>query len=298
MLTPQFTTKKLAQTLVLNQELYIKREDLHPLGSHKGRSIPIMIDKYAKQGTADFVISSSGNAALAAARVVKEYNKKNNKEKLTLTIFVGKNINPEKYAEILNCTQDDIKKNISLHKLDNPRQSAFLVDQNGDAKLLRQSTDDSALVGYEALAAELSTIRNLSAIFIPTSSGTTAQGLYKGFKQLKKNPQIHIVQTDYCHTLCGEDNLLEIIKPPTSVADAIVDNVGHRKQKVSEIIKNSGGQNWIATNNEIIKAIEEVKANTGLEISPNSALSIVGLTQALKENWKFDGPVVCIFTGK
>ena len=32
------------------KDLYFKREDLHPYGSHKGRSITVMIDIYIKEG--------------------------------------------------------------------------------------------------------------------------------------------------------------------------------------------------------------------------------------------------------
>jgi len=313
MLTPQFSTQKLAQALGLAGELYIKREDLHPYGSHKGRSIPPMIEKYAREGVRDFVISSSGNAALAAVFAVQAYNKQldsrfrgNDNKELTLTIFTGKNINPEKYQEILRyaclpvgMAQDDIRKNISLHKLDNPRQSAFQVDQAGDAKLLRQSTDDSALIGYDELAHELGIIRNLTAVFVPTSSGTTAQGLHEAFVRQKINPQIHIVQTDFCHALCENGDLLDMISSPRpSLADAIVDQVGRRKNKIAEAMVASGGKCWIATNAEIAPAIEIIQKNTGIEVSPNSALSVAGLVKAIAAGIKFPGAVVCIFTGK
>ena len=39
--------------------LYFKREDLHPYGSHKGRSIPVMMDYYREIGDRSFAISSS-----------------------------------------------------------------------------------------------------------------------------------------------------------------------------------------------------------------------------------------------
>ena len=47
--------------------LYLKREDLHPLGSHKGRSLPYMIDKGLEEGLYRFAISSSGNGTTGAS---------------------------------------------------------------------------------------------------------------------------------------------------------------------------------------------------------------------------------------
>ena len=292
MITPQIKANKLAQAIGLKTPLYLKREDLHPYGSHKGRSIPLMIKNYARQGVSDFVISSSGNAALATAKYVAKH------PKLKLTIFVGKNIDVKKELRIMNY---ESRNNIKIKKVLNPKQSAFLLDKTGKAKNLRQSTDNTALIGYVELARELAEIKNLSAVFVPTSSGTTAQGLYEGFKKLKLNPQIHIVQTDACHPMVkNSSNKItpySLLLTP-SIASAIVDKVAHRKLKILELLKNSHGEGWVVTNQEIKKAMEEIEQSTNIKVSPNSALSLVGLKQAIASKSKFSGPVVCLFTGR
>jgi len=294
MITPQTKHKKLAKILGLEVLLYFKREDLHPLGSHKGRSIPLMVDTYVKQGHSNFVISSSGNAALAAGLYIKKYNQIH-KNKLSLQIFVGEKIDSFK----LKTLKKVLSKNITITQTKNPKQTSFQIDKSGEAKILRQSTDDIALLGYSQLAKELSKIKNLSAVFIPTSSGTTAQGLYNGFKKLKLNPQIHIVQTCACHPMainfspicCGATS-------KKSIAGAIVDNVAHRKETVIADIKKSHGFGWIADNKQIEEAIKLIYKTEKIQLSPNGALSIVGLQQAIKLNWKFDGSVICLITGK
>ncbi len=294
MITPQKKHQKLAKTLGLTVPLYFKREDLHPLMSHKGRSLPLMVDFYIKQGLTNFVISSSGNAALAAGLYIKKYNQ-THKNKLSLQIFVGEKIDQAKEIILKKISS----KNITLLKTKNPKQSAFQIDKSGQAKILRQSTDDIALLGYEQLALELSKIKKLSAIFIPTSSGTTAQGLHNAFKKLKLNPQIHIIQTTACHpiainfspTRCCANTI-------KSIAGAIVDNIAHRKEIVIADIKNSHGFGWIADDQQIKDAIQLVYKTEKIKLSPNSALAVVGLQQALKENWNFEGSVVCLTTGK
>jgi threonine synthase len=295
MITPQTSHKKLAKTLGLKVPLYFKREDLHPLKSHKGRSLPLMIDIYVKQGLRNFVISSSGNAALAAGLYIQKHNQKI-KNKISLQIFVGEKINLNKLSALKKLSS----KNIIITKTKNPKQAAFQMDKSKIAKILRQSTDDLALRGYASLAVELSKIKNLSAIFIPTSSGTTAQGLYDSFKKIKLNPQIHIVQTTACHPIA--DYFLPIHddnnKSVKSIASAIVDNIAHRKGMVITKIKESGGFGWIASNREIQTAIKLVYKTEKIKLSPNSALAIVGLEQALKQNWKFTGPIACLITGK
>jgi threonine dehydratase len=282
--TEQTQYTELAQLLNV-PSLVLKREDLHKFGSHKGRSIPFMIDKYSKDYS-NFVISSSGNAALAAIRYINELN--NN---YTLKVFVGKNIDPEK----LDILKNEINnKNITIEQVDRPKQSAFQVDKEGKAKILRQSTDDTALDGYKSLANELMEIKNLKAVFIPTSSGTTAEALGKF---LPPEIQIHIVQTSTCHPIAEEFDK-DFTTENQSVAGAIVDKIAHRRNNLIEIIKNSNGFGWVVNDDEIQKAINIVKEKTDIDISPNSALSIAGLQKAVNKEWKFIGTVVCLITGK
>ena len=146
-------------------------------------------------------------------------------------------------------------------------------------------------------------IKNLAAVFIPTSSGTTAQGLHEAFKKADKNPQIHIIQTMSCHpivkalpTKYKEERKDEVVEK--SLAKAIVDLVGFRREAIAEAIKSSRGFGWVANNKDIEEAIELIKKTEKIVPSPNSALSLVGITKALNRGLKFDGPIACILTGR
>ncbi len=293
MKTIQMPYSKLSRALGLEYDVYLKREDQHKYGSHKGRSIPLMIKKYFKEDNiTKFVISSSGNAAIAAVYAVQAHNR-NNPIKIKLTIFIGQNINPDKLKILLTIINDP---NIKLEQVEKPKQRAFQMDKNSEAKLLRQSTDDKALEGYLELAEELIKIPNLSAVFIPTSSGTTAEGLGNAFLNFKKNIQIHIVQTTSCHPMIEMIEKTKTIKEK-SLADAIVDKIAYRKENVAKIIEQTNGHAWIASNQEIKEVIELIKNTCQTKISNNSALSVVGLKQALEKKWKFSGPVACLITG-
>ncbi len=295
MKTPQQSHPQLATTLGLQGELYLKREDLHPYGSHKGRSIPIMIREYHKQATRNFVISSSGNAALAAIHTIIQHNKNKPDDLLTLHVFVGKKIAPTKLQALSEHAYYD--PHIRIESVERPKQAAFALEKNNEATYLRQSTDDLALIGYAELANELNKIPNLSAIFIPTSSGTTAQSLAEAFATLEQKPQIHIVQTDACHPIAEMFDTPKKIRD-TSIAGAIVDNVAHRKDKVVAAIKKASGSGWIVTDKEIQNAIVLTKQTTGINISPNSALSIAGLQRARTKNQQWTGAVICLITGE
>ena len=306
MKTPQQSYPSLAAALGV-PELYLKREDLHHFGSHKGPSIPLMIKNYHKDGRRDFVISSSGNAALAAILFIRDHNKNNTGDPIRLTIFVGENIESQKLSRLQSLITYHLSL-ITLHQVARPKQSAIQFSKEHSAVYLRQSTDDTALLGYHELAEELNHIPNLQAIFVPTSSGTTAQALGEAFETLspafaeasagKQKPQIHIVQTEAVHPiaeLCIKTGGANV-SSPSSIASAIVDKVALRKEKVADVIKASGGYGWIVSDDEIRDAMRLVKETTGLDISPNSALSIAGVEKAIVE-YTWNGPIVCLITG-
>ncbi len=291
-------------------DLYFKREDLHPYGSHKGRSIPVMIEKYRYEGDTRFAVSSSGNAALAAAMYIQKINKEiaqqdSTKPLLDLDIFVGNHVDDHKYEKLLAYANDHIR----ILKKERPLQ-ALNQAMNDGMRSLRQSTDDNALVGYNSLAEELAQsfsnkkpADGLSAIFVGTSSGTTAQALASyflksaGASSAKKIPQIHITQTSSCHPIA--DGLNSYDGPDElSDADAITDITAYRKNDIIPLIQKTGGSGWFATNEAIETARILVKKHTNLDISTNSALSVVGVMQAVYSGHKIEGAVVCLICGE
>ncbi|MDP3962862.1 MAG: PLP-dependent lyase/thiolase [bacterium] len=290
MVTPNESSPELAQVLGISS-VFFKREDLHPYGSHKGRSIPLMIDMKVKEGCDHFAISSSGNAALAAGLHIKNLNEKR-ENKITLEILAGKNIDPDKLRKLENISDSHILLSIQ----DRPLQALFMKTQDHSVQSLRQSQDETALDGYASLAEELLEIPDLKAVFMGTSSGTTAQALAKYFIENKKEIEIHIVQTTSCHPMA--DAFVENDgRDEKSIADAIVDSVAARKDALIPLIKESGGSGWIVSNEEIISAMDLSKKHAGSGISPNSALSLAGLMQAAYTGKTWSGPAVCMICG-
>lgn len=277
MITPNEEYAKLAQELKVPR-LFLKREDLHPYKSHKGRSIPVMMEHYINKGIRRFAISSSGNAALAAALYAKEKN-------VELDIYVGKKILNSKLYKL----QDICNETTRLHQVDRPLQSVQEKTKDQSIISLRQSSDDIALKGYAELAAELRTIPNLGSVFIGTSSGTTAQALAVALNDVN----VCIVQTTSCHPLAESlgamsDSLEE------SIADAIVDKIALRRDQIKKLITDG----YIVNNETIRNAQVLAKEHAGLNLSPNGALSIAGVMEAIYTGTDFDKTIVCIITGE
>ncbi len=290
MITRQEPVPELAKALEMIS-LYYKREDLHPYGSHKGRSLPIMIDTYIKDGVDHFAVSSSGNAALASAFYIEKLNKDKSLD-IKLDILVGQHITTKKLRKLEQFKSEYIK--ITSH--DRPLQTLFAITKDSTIKPLRQSNDDTALLGYDALAKELLEIKDLQAVFIGTSSGTTAQALAQYFKSQDKKIEIHIVQTSSCHHISDNfvnDQLIE----EQSIADAIVDQTALRKDIVFKLLKENDGGGWIVSNEQIRAAQELSKKHAKIDVSTNSALSLAGLMQAVYTGKSWSGSVVCMICG-
>ena len=264
---------------------------MHQYGSHKGRSIPVMIDAYYAKGDRRFAISSSGNAALAAALYIRELNGKQ-EEQAELDIYVGNSIAPHKLERLKDLADASIRVLIKERPLQALTQSA----QEG-MRSLRQSTDDTALTGYGSLAQELAAVKGISTVFIGTSSGTTAQALAQYFNNKKLPIQVHIVQTSSCHPMADAFESFDG-HDEKSIADAIVDLTAQRKAVLIPLIEKTGGRGWIATNDEISTALELVKKYTDLDISTNSALSVAGAMKAVYSGLELKGAVACMICGE
>lgn len=288
MITPQTESKELAQKLGI-PALFFKREDLHPYGSHKGRSIPMMIDEKVKLGKKHFALSSSGNAALSAIRHIQKKNREG--LDLSLSVITGENIDKEK-QEMLEREVSDSRISIITSK--RPLQSLFELIKGEKVESLRQSNDPLALVGYETLAREILETKNLDAIFIGSSSGTTAQAIGEYVIKTGSKARIFVVQTSEVSTLIqNEPSTKEI-----SLAHAIVDKVGHRKNAVQHIIEQTHGAGVIASNKDIARAQTVLKETAHIDTTANGALGFAGLLATLDQGTVFNGSVVCIITGK
>jgi threonine dehydratase len=290
MVTPHEQHPELAQALGIS-DLYFKREDLHPYGSHKGRSIPLMIEWYYKKGDRRFGISSSGNAAIAAALYIKEHNS-TGEDKMTLDIYVGLHVNPDKLAKIKELCDD----HVSVYTKERPLQALTQATQEG-VRSLRQSVDDVALMGYESLAEELLSIRNIGTVFIGTSSGTTAQALARHFINKNLPIQVHVVQTSSCHPISAAFELYEG-PDEKSTADAITDITAHRKDALTALLTKDGGFGWFASNEDILAAQSLTEKHANLKISTNSALSVVGAMHAAYRGYETKGAIVCLICGQ
>lgn len=281
----------LAKTLGCSA-VYIKREDTNISGSHKDRAISHMLSSYIEAGVQEFVISSSGNATISAASYIA-----NHAPGKTLHLFISPNISESKLERLDAAIQGT--RGIHIHESQRAKSEAIAFAKEYEAQLIRMSQDDSALEGYKQLGTELTEQLNAVQVsgpvdvFVPTSSGTTAQGIHEGASTLK----VHIVQTTKCNIMAREfDATAE--KTETSLAHAIVDQVAHRKPQVIAAVQESGGAGWVISDTELEQAKKVLEDHTDIVMpSYDALLSLAGLIKARATGTEI-ATAVLVFTGK
>lgn len=267
------------------QNLYLKREDLNPTGSVKDRGLAFQISAAIQAGHTSFVISSSGNAAISAARYCHQ-------AKCSLTVFISPKTDPGKLNELKKYTDK-----IETHY--RPIWAAQQAAKQSGLFNLRSSRDEHGSIGYQTIAFELlqQLKTPIAALFLPVSSGTTLVGVAQGFKLSNQPlPQIHIVQTSAVNSLAQVYDQ-DFTPSSTSLAGGIVARFTPHKAAIHDLIKQTSGHGWIISDEEILAAHQQL-SSSGITTGYESAAAVAAYQKALKSDWNFpQGNTVCLMTG-
>lgn len=267
-------------------KLTIKDENKNINGSFKDRGLTYQIVKNIQNGNDKFALSSSGNSAISACYISRNYN-------VTLELFLSKNINKNKSEKINQYASELIKINYE----EKPRSDLIkFLATNTDFINLRGSTDEIAPLGFKSIAYEITKqVEKYDAIFIPCSSGTSSLGIHMGFRELGIQLPIHVCQTEKVNAIAKNfDN--DFNKSESSLADAITDKVAHRKLELIEIIKNTGGYGWVISNERLEEDIIFINNLLKTNYSYNSMLAFSGWKKSVEKGFNYKNPIL-LFSG-
>jgi len=167
------------------REIYLKREDKNKTGSLKTRGLAYELSVALKQNYDKFVLSTSGNAGITAAKYLQKYGGK-------LVVVTKTSIPDRKIHALIECTDN-------LLIADNPPHIANYIDKKFGYKNLRPSRDDKSIPGYYSLGFEIYEQLGSSPdqIFIYSSSGSSFIGIYESFRILKNHGEINKLPAMY-----------------------------------------------------------------------------------------------------
>jgi len=196
---------------------YLKREDLNPLGSFKIRGLAYQVSLAFQNGERKFCISSTGNAALAAAALCK-------KADLELFIFLHKKPRSKtKRTNILKEIKSFQPQKIFFEKRPTEKCKEFSGKEkiyNLTPSLDRWSSEGFKSIGLEIFEKFLLIPNNNSrpeelSVFSFSSSGSSMIGIGESFKSLfkkgflKKLPRLYSVKKGQIKRAREVENLLK-----------------------------------------------------------------------------------------
>jgi threonine dehydratase len=275
-----------------------KREDLNVSGSWKDRGTEYKLEQLLKLGIYEVVLFSSGNALISLLEFAKKI------PNFKVHAVVSKNITEVKLARIQSLINENA--NHVLYISENPKKEAISISAKLKIPNLRISIDNDIVKGYWSLGEEIGKFLksqkefkqqtiNQVCLFIPASSGTAAVGCAEGiFSILEEEflmPRIFICQTQSVHPFANEI----VINDEKSLADAIVDTVGLRKEQIHKIVKTTNGRVLIIDNEYLRLAKEEYKRLSNSDASYNSLLSFAGFLKVQNEVQL--SRAICILSG-
>ncbi len=285
-----------------------KKEFLNPTGTHKDRSFAYWISYWHEKGAKELAIASSGNSAISAAAYCK-------KAGIRLHAFISPRLAQEKKERLSSYAlktplNSQVFKGVVIHEELLPRKAAIQFSSARGIPNLLASKYDEGTEGYKTIAFEIAEqLPGVTHIFVPTSSGATLQGMYRGFEILQKEkgiatPRLYAVQTTKVHPI-AEVFDQSFVAEEQSHAEAIVDRVAPRRNEIIDILRKTKGGGFIISQRELEEAAEMLEDK---DLGWQSVLAFAGFVKFEKEKEKAPHPaflgeglaqgtrVLCLFT--
>lgn len=288
--TPLVDLPALAADLGFDR-LRVKREDLSPTGSHKARGTAFQLSALLAGGQLEpggwAVISSSGNAAVAAAAYAATAN-------VRLLACVAPGTAPAKLT--------------ALRAL-----GAFVLESAGALGLaeaiaterlwpnLRPSRDPLAPIGYQTLGWELAhAARGAQALFIFVSSGATFVGLGRSRAAAlaaagaQWDCPLHAVQAAGAAPIAAPEDPRGGLNESGGLLGALGAKKTRRVGEARRWIAASRGGGWVVTDGEAWAGVEHL-ARRGVDTSLEGGAALAAAVRARDTRGLRD--VVIVLTG-
>ncbi|NOQ67978.1 pyridoxal-phosphate dependent enzyme [Patescibacteria group bacterium] len=292
------------------KSLYFKREDENLAGSLKNRSLAYQVSLAKQNGEKELVISTSGNAGIAAAAYCQEAG-------IKLYVFISPETEKAKIKEMQKYNSIIIKSKKAI-RLANYLSAKYKIEN------LRPSTNDSSIEGFKSIAFEIfENLGEVDAIFTFVTSGSSFVGIGRAYKyllenkEIKKMPRLHAVQSGEVFSVV-ELSLREARVNAVSEKATQYQSTGQapqsrtytqnnnlpgklgikntrRKKEILELIKLSGGKG-IYVNDQEVQDAKNILENNDIYTSLEGCASFAGVVKASKKN-KFN-KIMCILSGK
>lgn len=297
--TPLFKTDKLAASLAVKLNLFIKDEGQNPTQSFKARGMTAAISMAKELGVKKLAVPSAGNAAGALAAYAA-------KAGMEANIFMPSDT-PR--ANIVECQQTGAKVTLidglitDCGKIVGERKEA---EGWFDVSTLKEPyrVEGKKTMGYEL--AEQFDWKLPDVIMYPTGGGTGLIGMWKAFDEMEHmgwigsmRPRMISVQSETCAPIVrafekGErfadefENAATVasgLRVPKAIGDFLI----------LDAIRASGGTALSVTDVELVAAVSEIGAATGIFAAPEGAACLPALRKLIDQDLIGENENVVVF---
>ncbi|MEA1986990.1 MAG: threonine synthase [Candidatus Marinimicrobia bacterium] len=292
--TPLWEVKNLRKKFGF-ENLFIKDDTCNPTSSLKDRASFLVSAFAQKNKIKEIVVASTGNAGSSMAGIGASAN-------LDITIFMPKSAPKAKMIQGLQ-----YGANVIL--VDGSYDKAFdlSLEYSNKNKFLSRNTAYNPLTIEGKKTVSLEIFRDLKKVpdfvFVPVGDGAIIGGVYKGFKDLKKNgliekmPTIIAVQSEGSNAICQamKSGKFEPIDAKT-IADSISVGIPRNGYYAIKQLKKYNGKCMTVSDEEILIAQKELSSSEGLFTEPAGATAFAGFKKMRNELSK-DAKIVLLATG-
>ena len=297
--TPLLKTERLAASLPIKLNLYIKDESANPTQSFKARGMTAAVSMAKELGVKKVAAPSAGNAAGALSAYASRAG-------METFLFMPRDT-PR--ANVVECEQTGA--NVTLVDgliTDCGKIVAERKDAEGwfDVSTLKEPyrVEGKKTMGYELAEQFDWTLPDV--ILYPTGGGTGLIGMWKAFDEMEqmgfinsKRPRMVTVQSVGCAPIVkafheGETTASEFpnaatvasgLRVPKAIGDFLILDALHK----------SGGTAVAVTDEELIAAVAEIGAAEGVFCAPEGAACLPALRKMIEQNLVKEGETVVIF---
>ena len=297
--TPLLNAQRLAGSLPITLDLYIKDEGQNPTQSFKARGMTTAISMAKELGVRKVAVPSAGNAAGAMAAYAARAG-------MEAHIFMPSDT-PR--ANVIECQQTGA--NVTLIDgliTDCGKIVAERKEAEGwfDVSTLKEPyrVEGKKTMGYE-LGEQLNWDLP-DVILYPTGGGTGLIGMWKAFDEMEqmgwigsKRPRMVSVQSSTCAPIVRAfekgERFADEFENASTVASGLRVPKAIGDFLILDAIRASGGTAIAVTDAELIKAVGEIGAAEGIFCAPEGAACLAALRKLIESDVVNDGETIVIF---
>lgn len=299
--TPLIPARRIASGLGLS-EVWIKDEGRQATASLKDRASTVAAVKAREEGATIITTSSTGNAAAALAGVCASMGQAS-------IIFVPEKAPEAKVAQLLA-----YGATVVLVEGTYADAASLCMEAAAAHGWYNRTTGYNPYVGEGKKTVMLEIIEQLSwqapdAVFVSVGDGSIIGGVHKGIRDavalgwIDHTPRLFGIQAAGSDFMVeaferGEDVATKPPKKASTVADSISADLPKDRVKAMAAVRDTGGMFLRISDQEILAAIPQLAALTGVFAEPAAAAAYGGLMKAVEGGYLApDMRVVVISTG-